>query len=161
MPAVPPCSGASYYEGSFSNISRNPDGDYVAVSSRGNFFMTWSPGEQGWAGSHAELAVMPRCQYAKTGSHGKVPLLRSCIALCCEYACPLGHSALPPDSPLPCHCPSAAGQSYWQPHNRPSTRRLQNMGYTPDNKLWLTTKVGGARGGRQGGWVGRAPALAA
>jgi hypothetical protein len=40
-----PCSGASYYEGSFSNISRNADGDYVAVSSRGNFFMTWSPGE--------------------------------------------------------------------------------------------------------------------
>ncbi|KAL4419318.1 hypothetical protein ABPG77_006006 [Micractinium sp. CCAP 211/92] len=70
-------SGASYYEGSFSNISRNPAGDYVAVSSRGNFFMTWEP-----------------------------------------------------------------GQTYWRPHNRPSTRRLQNMGYTPDNKIWLTTKGG-------------------
>jgi photosystem II stability/assembly factor-like uncharacterized protein len=40
-------SGASYYEGSFSNISRNQAGDYVAVSSRGNFFMTWSPGGTG------------------------------------------------------------------------------------------------------------------
>jgi len=39
-----PRSGASYYEGSFSNISRNDAGEYVAVSSRGNFFMTWSPG---------------------------------------------------------------------------------------------------------------------
>lgn len=70
-------SGASYYEGSFSNISRNTAGDYVAVSSRGNFFMTWSP-----------------------------------------------------------------GQTYWRPHNRPSTRRLQNMGFTPDAKIWLTTKGG-------------------
>ncbi|PSC70590.1 Photosystem II stability assembly factor chloroplastic [Micractinium conductrix] len=70
-------SGASYYEGSFSNVSRNADGDYVAVSSRGNFFMTWT-----------------------------------------------------------------AGQTYWRPHNRPSTRRLQNMGYTPDNKIWLTCKGG-------------------
>ena len=41
-------SGASYYEGTFSNINRSADGDYVAVSSRGNFFLTWSPGETYW-----------------------------------------------------------------------------------------------------------------
>lgn len=70
-------SGASYYEGSFSNISRSPSGKYVAVSSRGNFFMTWTP-----------------------------------------------------------------GQAFWQPHNRPSTRRLQNMGYGGEDRLWLTTKGG-------------------
>jgi hypothetical protein len=34
-----------------------------------------------------------------------------------------------------------AGQTYWRPHNRPSTRRLQNMGFTPDEKIWLTTKA--------------------
>ena len=28
-------SGASYYEGTFANISRSKAGDYVAVSSRG------------------------------------------------------------------------------------------------------------------------------
>lgn len=32
-------SGASYYEGYFSNVSRNSSGTYVAVSSRGNFYM--------------------------------------------------------------------------------------------------------------------------
>ena len=71
-------SGASYYEGSFSNIARSDAGDYVAVSSRGNFFMTWSP-----------------------------------------------------------------GQAYWQPHNRPATRRLQNMGFAQGgDKLWMSTKGG-------------------
>ncbi|KAK9846585.1 hypothetical protein WJX81_007154 [Elliptochloris bilobata] len=70
-------SGASYYEGSFSNVQRGPSGDYVAVSSRGNFFLTWSPGE-----------------------------------------------------------------TYWQPHNRPTARRVQNMGWTANNSLWLATRGG-------------------
>lgn len=70
-------NGASYYEGSFSQVRRNPSGEYVAVSSRGNFFMTWLP-----------------------------------------------------------------GQSYWQPHNRPTARRLQNMGWTPENSLWMSTRGG-------------------
>lgn len=63
-------SGASYYEGFFSNVSRSSAGEYVAVSSRGNFYMTWSP-----------------------------------------------------------------GQAYWQPHNRPAARRVQNMGFTPADKV--------------------------
>lgn len=70
-------SGASYYEGSFSNIRRSNDGSYVAVSSRGNFFLTWSPGEENWT-----------------------------------------------------------------PHNRPQARRIQNMGYTPSNDLWLSLRGG-------------------
>ncbi|KAG2502060.1 hypothetical protein HYH03_000554 [Edaphochlamys debaryana] len=70
-------SGASYYEGTFSNLARSSAGDYVAVSSRGNFYMTWSP-----------------------------------------------------------------GQTYWSPHNRPSTRRLQNMGFTPEGAVWATTRGG-------------------
>ncbi len=29
-------------------MQRGPKGSYVAVSSRGNFFLTWSPGETYW-----------------------------------------------------------------------------------------------------------------
>eukprot|EP00891_Asterochloris_glomerata_P000421 jgi/Astpho2/421/Aster-03470 len=70
-------SGASYYEGTFANISRSKAGDYVAVSSRGNFYLTWTP-----------------------------------------------------------------GADTWQPHNRPSPRRVQNMGWTPANELWLSVRGG-------------------
>lgn len=70
-------SGASYYEGNFSNLVRSSSGRYIGVSSRGNFYMTWSPGDTAWA-----------------------------------------------------------------PHNRPSTRRLQNLGWTNDERIWVTTRGG-------------------
>ncbi|XP_002966130.2 photosystem II stability/assembly factor HCF136, chloroplastic [Selaginella moellendorffii] len=71
-------SGASYYTGTFNTVNRSPQGDYVAVSSRGNFYMTWEP-----------------------------------------------------------------GQPYWQPHNRRSARRIQNMGWRADGGLWLVVRGGG------------------
>lgn len=41
-------SGASYYTGTFNTVNRSRDGCYVAVSSRGNFYMTWEHGQPYW-----------------------------------------------------------------------------------------------------------------
>lgn len=41
-------SGASYFSGSIISQVRDDLGAYLAVSSRGNFFLTWEPGQEFW-----------------------------------------------------------------------------------------------------------------
>lgn len=63
--------------GVMRSIDRTPDGKYVAVSSTGNFFSTWAPGEESW-----------------------------------------------------------------HPYNRNSSRKLQNMGFAQDGRLWMLARGG-------------------
>jgi photosystem II stability/assembly factor-like uncharacterized protein len=43
------------------------------------------------------------------------------------------------------------GQTAWQPYNRNSSRRLQNMGFTKDGNLWLLARGGVIQFGQLGG----------
>lgn len=73
-------SGASFFSGKIINQVRDASGNWLAISSRGNLFLTWSP-----------------------------------------------------------------GQDYWVPHNRGSSRRIQNMGFIGGdvkNGLWMTLNGG-------------------
>lgn len=41
-------NGASYFTGSVKSIKRDPDGNYLAVAQRGNFYLTFSPNTPRW-----------------------------------------------------------------------------------------------------------------
>jgi len=41
-------TGASYFTGSIIGVTRDLNGKYLAISSRGNFFLTWQPGQEFW-----------------------------------------------------------------------------------------------------------------
>ena len=48
--------GASYFSGSINSIQRDADGSYLAVSSRGNFYLTYKPGEEFWIPHNRETS---------------------------------------------------------------------------------------------------------
>ena len=41
-------SGASFFTGKLANQIRDVNGNYIAVASRGNLFLTWTPGQDYW-----------------------------------------------------------------------------------------------------------------
>lgn len=41
-------SGASFFTGKIANQIRDDAGNYIAIGSRGNLFLTWSPGQDYW-----------------------------------------------------------------------------------------------------------------
>jgi len=48
--------GASYFSGSINSIQRDADGSYLAVSSRGNFYLTFKPGDEFWVPHNRETS---------------------------------------------------------------------------------------------------------
>lgn len=48
--------GASYFSGSINSILRDSEGSYLAVSSRGNFYLTWKPGDEFWIPHNRETS---------------------------------------------------------------------------------------------------------
>merc|ERR1719433_2542202 len=41
-------SGGSYFTGSVKSIKRDTSGRYLAVAQRGNFYLSFSPGDERW-----------------------------------------------------------------------------------------------------------------
>jgi len=48
--------GATYFTGSLKNITRNRNGGYLAVAQRGNFYLSFNPGDQRWI-PHGRLSA--------------------------------------------------------------------------------------------------------
>jgi len=67
-------SGASYFTGSVKSIKRSADGRYLAVAQRGNFYLSFSPGEPRWL-PHSRISArrIQAMGFRQSSEGGKEP----------------------------------------------------------------------------------------
>ena len=91
-------SGASYFSGKIANQIRDVNGNYIAISARGNLFLTWVPGQDYWVPHNrgSSRRCVPCCSLLSLCSF--LPPLAPSLTLCHPTPTPLSNRPPPTGS---------------------------------------------------------------